>query len=134
MNPRTLMIIDDNAAFLDSTRFWLSGDGYEVLPWTAPASAIEAIAARKPDTSTCLMLDVRMPALSGLDVHDALIQRGVTIPIVYMSGHADVPIAVRAMQKGAVSLLEKPFDDATLEEALDAAFAAASRCGLGAGA
>jgi len=129
MSRRTLLIIDDNPAFLDSTRFWLAGAGYEVLTWCDPASAVDAIAARKPDTSTCLMLDVRMPALSGLDVHDALNQRGVSIPIIYMSGHADVPIAVRAMQKGAVTLLEKPFDDATLDEALDAAFAAASRCG-----
>ena len=129
MNPRTLLIIDDNEAFLDSTRFWLSGFGYQVLTWSDPLSAIEAIAEREPDKSSCLMLDVRMPTLNGLDVHDTLIERGVTIPIIYMSGHADVPIAVRAMQKGAVTLLEKPFDDATLEQALDAAFAVAERAG-----
>jgi two-component system response regulator FixJ len=133
MNPRTLLIIDDNEAFLQSTRFWLTGFGYEVLTWSDPTSAIEAIAARGPDTNTCLMLDVRMPALNGLDVHDALIEREVAIPVIYMSGHADVPIAVRAMQKGAVTLLEKPFDDASLEQALDAAFAAAARCAPGAG-
>jgi len=127
MTPRTLLIVDDNPAFLESTRFWLSGSGYQVLTWTDPAQAIEAIAGRRPDRHTCLMLDVRMPALSGLDVHDALIEREVSIPVIYMSGHADVPIAVRAMQKGAVTLIEKPFDDAALGAALDAAFAAAQR-------
>jgi two-component system response regulator FixJ len=129
MNPRTLLIVDDNEAFLESTRFWLTGFGYQVLTWSDPASAINAITARKPDASTCLMLDVRMPAFSGLDLHDALTERGVKVPIIYMSGHADVPIAVSAMQKGAVTLLEKPFDDAALEQALEAAFAAAARRG-----
>ena len=57
--------------------------------------------------------------MSGLDVHDALIERDAELPIIYMSGHADVPLAVQAMQKGAVTLLEKPFDEAMLEEALE---------------
>ena len=58
----------------------------------------------------------------GLDVHDALHERGALLPVIYMSGHADVPLAVQAMQKGAVTLLEKPFDDDTLEAALEHAF------------
>jgi two-component system response regulator FixJ len=67
-------------------------------------------------------------------VHDALIERGAQLPVIYMSGHADVPLAVRAMQKGAVTLLEKPFDDEALEAALESAFAAGAARPAGSGA
>jgi two-component system, LuxR family, response regulator FixJ len=122
MNQRTIYIVDDNPEFLASTQFWLSGAGFEVQTWGDPLAAIEALARRDRNQSACLMLDVRMPQLSGLDVHDALIKRGAQLPVIYMSGHADVPLAVQAMQKGAVTLLEKPFDDEMLEAALDSAF------------
>src|SRR5438552_1846620 len=92
-----------------------------------PIEAVEARARRDRRETACLMLDVRMPQLSGLDVHDALIERGAQLPVIYMSGHADVPLAVRAMQKGAVTLLEKPFDDEALEAALESAFSTAAR-------
>lgn len=122
MTTRLIYIVDDNTEFLDATSFWLSGAGFEVRTWSDPHEAIDALAQRDRSLPACLLLDVRMPALSGLDVHDALIERDALLPIVYMSGHADVPLAVKAMQKGAVTLLEKPFDDDTLEGALDAAF------------
>jgi two-component system response regulator FixJ len=122
MNQRTVYIVDDNPEFLSSTQFWLAGAGFDVQAWGDPAEAIEALVRRDRSRSACLMLDVRMPQLSGLDVHDALIRRGALLPVIYMSGHADVPLAVQAMQKGAVTLLEKPFDDEMLEAALDSAF------------
>jgi len=124
MNARTIYIVDDNPEFLESTQFWLTGAGFEVQTWGDPVEAIEALARRDRSRSACLMLDVRMPQLSGLDVHDALIQRDAQLPVIYMSGHADVPLAVQAMQKGAVTLLEKPFDDEMLEAALESAFSA----------
>ena len=127
MNTRTIYILDDNPEFRESTRFWLNGFGFSVHTWGDPHEAIEALARRDRRESACLMLDVRMPQLSGLDVHDALHERGAALPVIYMSGHADVPLAVRAMQKGAVTLLEKPFDDEALEAALDSAFAAPAR-------
>jgi two-component system response regulator FixJ len=127
MNSRTVYIVDDNVQFLESTRFWLSGAGFQVQVWHDPHAAIEALSQRDRSVPACLMLDVRMPQLSGLDVHDALLERDAMLPVVYMSGHADVPLAVQAMQKGAVTLLEKPFDDGALEQALDAAFAHAAR-------
>jgi two-component system response regulator FixJ len=127
MTARTVYIVDDNVEFLESTRFWLSGAGFQVQVWDDPRTAVEALAQRDRSVPACLMLDVRMPQLSGLDVHDALVERDAVLPVVYMSGHADVPLAVQAMQKGAVTLLEKPFDDGALEHALDAAFAHASR-------
>jgi two-component system response regulator FixJ len=127
MNTRTIYIVDDNVEFLESTRFWLSGAGFDVQIWHDPQAALDALAQRDRATPACLMLDVRMPHLSGLDVHDALIERDAELPIVYMSGHADVPLAVQAMQKGAVTLLEKPFDDGALEQALEKAFTHARR-------
>jgi len=123
MNARTIYILDDNTEFREATRFWLSGFGFEVQTWGDPHDAIEALSRRDRAQAACLMLDVRMPKLSGLDVHDALLERGAQLPVIYMSGHADVPLAVQAMQKGAVTLLEKPFDDEALEAALDSAFA-----------
>ena len=123
MTQRTIYILDDNTEFRESTRFWLSGFGFDVQTWGDPQEAIEALSRRDRGAAACLMLDVRMPQLSGLDVHDALIERGAQIPVIYMSGHADVPLAVQAMQKGAVTLLEKPFDDDALEAALETAFA-----------
>jgi two-component system response regulator FixJ len=123
MSQRTIYIVDDNPEFLESTRFWLTGAGFEVETWGDPVQAVEALTRRDRSRAACLMLDVRMPQLSGLDVHDLLIKRDAQLPVIYMSGHADVPLAVQAMQKGAVTLLEKPFDDEMLEAALDHAFA-----------
>ncbi|HEU5295010.1 MAG TPA: response regulator [Burkholderiaceae bacterium] len=122
MNARTIYIVDDNVEFLESTRFWLSGAGFDVKTCSDPRDAIEALAQRDRSESACLMLDVRMPQLSGLDVHDALQERGALLPVIYMSGHADVPLAVQAMRKGAVTLLEKPFDEGALEAAIECAF------------
>lgn len=129
MTARTIYILDDNTEFRESTRFWLSGAGFEVRAWGDPHEAIEALSQRDRGEDACLMLDLRMPQLSGLDVHDALLARGAQLPVIYMSGHADVPLTVKAMQKGAVTLLEKPFDDEALEAALQSAFASGSaRC------
>ena len=126
-SARTIYIVDDNAEFLESTRFWLSGAGFDVQTWGDPQAAVEALAQRDRSEAACLMLDVRMPQLSGLDVHDALLKRGARLPVIYMSGHADVPLAVQAMQKGAVTMLEKPFDEGALEAAIESAFTLAAR-------
>jgi two-component system response regulator FixJ len=126
MNTRTVYIVDDNPEFRESARFWLNGAGFDVRTWGDPHEALRALAELADGDQAekaCLLLDVRMPQLSGLDVHDALLARGQAMPIIYMSGHADVPLAVQAMRKGAVTFLEKPFDDAALEAALDSAFA-----------
>jgi two-component system response regulator FixJ len=127
MNTRTIYIVDDNVEFLESTRFWLSGAGFDVRTFGDPLQAVEALAQRERVGTACLMLDVRMPQMSGLDLHDALIERGAQLPVIYMSGHADVPLAVQAMQKGAVTMLEKPFDEGALEAAIENAFASSQR-------
>jgi two-component system response regulator FixJ len=146
--PRTVFLVDDNADFRHSAQWWLSGAGYRVCDFGDAESALQALhalAADRPEEllSACLLLDVRMPGLSGLDLHDRLAAGGLAmratlhdgyctapqaappLPVVYMTGHGDVPLAVAAMQKGAVTLLEKPFADDALEHALERAFAAA---------
>lgn len=149
---RTVFLVDDNADFRHSAQWWLSGAGYRVCDFgdaQAALQALQTLAAEKPEEllNACLLLDVRMPGLSGLDLHDRLAEGGLTLraslhdglhdghrsappaapplPVVYMTGHGDVPLAVAAMQKGAVTLLEKPFADDALEHALERAFAAA---------
>ena len=122
MNTRTIYIVDDNADFRRSAQWWLASAGYEVVDYADPALALDALQTHPPDRPACLLLDVRMPGMSGLDLHDRLRERGVTLPIVYMTGHGDVALAVQAMQRGAVSFLEKPFAEAALEQALQRAF------------
>lgn len=128
---RTLYLLDDNDDFRATAKWWLSGAGYEVLDFGDAHKAIEVLKALSPlqIVRACLLLDVRMPTMSGLQVHDALIEHGVTgrdarpaLPVVYMTGHGDVPLAVQAMEKGAVTFLEKPFEESALESALKRAF------------
>ena len=125
-HARTIYIVDDNAEFRRSAQWWLASAGYKVVDYADPADALGALQAHPPAQPACLLLDLRMPGMSGLDLHDRLLQAGVHLPIVYMTGHGDVPLAVQAMQKGAVSFLEKPFAEEALEQALQRAFAPAA--------
>ena len=128
---RTLYLLDDNADFRMTAKWWLGGVGYQVIDFEDPRQALDVLKALTPIDihCACLLLDVRMPAMSGLQVHDELIEAGITgprakpaLPIIYMTGHGDVPLAVQAMEKGAVTFLEKPFQDQALESALERAF------------
>jgi len=129
-SQHTLFIVDDNAEFRDSAAWWLEGAGYNVASFESPAAALQTLRAwharrAQPDEDgalACLLLDIRMPQMSGLDLHDALIEESIALPVIYMTGHGDVPLAVSAMQRGAITFLEKPFEDAALEAALALAF------------
>ncbi len=118
----TIHVIDDDPDFRESTRFWLEGNGYTVRTWEDPDAALEALATLDPTERACVLLDLHLGARSGLEVHERLHARGVELPVIYMSGAASVPLAVSAMQKGAITLLEKPLDDGALETALASAF------------
>jgi len=119
---KVIYIVDDNSNFLQSTAWWLEGAGYQVEGFGNPALALEYICGLDVPKYSCLLLDVRMPEMSGLDFHEQLKNRGVHLPIIYMTGHGDIALAVKAMRKGAITFLEKPLDDELLVSALDAVF------------
>jgi two-component system, LuxR family, response regulator FixJ len=126
---QSVFVVEDNAEFRESAVWWLEGLGYAVESFDSPQVFVERARSFKnvPQQEAgdvCVLLDVRMPELSGLQVHDALIALGVRWPVIYMTGHGDVPLAVQAMQKGAVTFLEKPFQAEALEQALHKAFTA----------
>lgn len=87
------------------------------------ASVADFMAAARPDTPGCLVLDVRMPGMSGLDFQDRLDELGISLPVVLMSGHGDIPMSVRAMKAGAIDFLVKPFRDQDMLDAVAAAVA-----------
>lgn len=126
--PGRIWLVDDNAEFRESAAWWLEGLGYEVLAFEGPSACLHALEAHAGEAApTCLLFDVRMPEMSGLQLLDALRERGVRWPVVFMTGHGDVPLAVEAMRKGALTFLEKPFQEAALEEALGRAFSPAAQ-------
>jgi two-component system, LuxR family, response regulator FixJ len=109
--PVTIYIVDDDEGVRNSLRFLLKSVG---LASRTLASAAEFLASYKPDQPGCLVLDVRMPGMSGLDLQRQLNLRGATIPVIFITGHGDVPMAVEAMQHGAFDFLQKPFRDQDL--------------------
>lgn len=119
MSSQTICLIDDNDSFRQSTSWLLSGMGHQVTEFSDPASGLDSI--EKGIECDCLLMDVRMPGMSGLDVHDKLIEAGALVPVVYMTGHGDVALAVEAMNKGAITFLEKPLDTDELSRALQKA-------------
>jgi two-component system response regulator FixJ len=126
MTARTVYIVDGNADFREATRARLSGAGFEVTAWGDAGEAIDQLAAgarRDRGHYACLLLDLGMPPVSGLVVHDALLERGARMHVIYVTADADVPGTVRAMQRGALTVLEKPVDAGELDAALDSAFA-----------
>lgn len=121
MSDRKLIhIVDDEETIRKSTSFLLKTAGYAVEPWSSGTAFLAGV---RQAEHGCILLDIRMPEMDGLDVQQALAQRGVSMPVVIMTGHGDVSIAVRAMKAGAVDFLEKPFERASLLSAIEAAFA-----------
>lgn len=104
-------VVDDDDAFRDSLRWLLESAGYRVAAF---ASAERFLEACRPGTGACLVLDVRMPGLSGLELQEELNRRGHAIPTIFVTGHGDVPMAVSAVKHGAFDFIEKPFNDEAL--------------------
>lgn len=115
----TVHIVDDDAAVRDSLSLLLSLRGYRTATF---ATAEDFLAALRPEWAGCLVADIRMPGMSGLELQDALVERGVQMPVVIITGHGDVSAARRAFKSDAVDFLEKPFDDAGPVAAVESAF------------
>lgn len=110
-----VFIVDDDASIRTSTERLVRSAGLQVQTF---ASAQEFLASVRPDGPACLVLDVRLPGQSGLDLQRELNRCGVQIPIIFMTGHGDIPMSVRAMKEGAVEFLTKPYRKADLLDAI----------------
>lgn len=118
-NSRTVYVVDDDEAFRRSVGFALRTSGYNVEPF---ASGIEILKAARKLSPGCILLDIRMPDIDGLEVQRTLREQGVALPIIIMTGHGDVGVAVQAMKAGAVDFIEKPFERTVLLSAVEKGF------------
>jgi len=115
----SVYLVDDDPGVREAIAFLLEAEGLRVKAFGDPCELLEAVDA---DARGCLLLDVRMPGMDGLELHQALKKRGVAMPAVFISGHGDIPMAVRAVNAGALDFIEKPFDDEVLLERIARAF------------
>jgi two-component system, LuxR family, response regulator FixJ len=116
----TVFIIDDDDAVRNSLRLLLKSVG---LAAVALPTAQEFLSKYDPQQPGCLVLDVRMPGMSGLELQEQLNVRGAVIPVIFITGHGDIPMAVEAMQQGAFDFLQKPFRDQDLIDRIQRALA-----------
>lgn len=108
---QTIYVVDDDEAMRDSMTWLLEGEGYRVACFE---SAERFLQARRDAMRGCLVLDVRMPTMSGLELHEKLDALGSRLPVIFVTGHGDVPMAVAALQRGACDFIEKPFHNEDL--------------------
>ena len=112
----TVYVVDDDEAVRDSLQWLLEGNDYRVRCFD---SAESFLARLDPREVACLIVDVRMPGMTGLELQDELQRRNVHMPLVFITGHGDVPMAVNTMKKGAVDFIEKPFNENVLRDLVD---------------
>jgi RNA polymerase sigma factor (sigma-70 family) len=110
-----VFVVDDDPSVRSSLKFLLGTVGLQVESFESANSFLHE---RAPDSPSCLVLDVRLPGLSGLDFQRELAARNIRIPIIFVTGHGDIPMSVRAMKAGAVEFLTKPFHDQDLLDAI----------------
>ncbi|WP_312592169.1 response regulator transcription factor [Stutzerimonas nitrititolerans] len=115
---QVVYVVDDDQGMLDSTVWLLESVGLRAMPFTSGRDFLEACDA---NGNACVLLDVRMPGMGGLQVQEALGARGLDLPVIFVSGHADVPIVVRAFKAGAVDFIEKPYNQQLLLDSVQQA-------------
>ena len=108
MAERTVYIVDDDDAVRDSLAMLFRNAGLSARTFSSAAAFLGRAEPRAP---ACLVLDIRMPGMSGTALQDELLARGTKLPIIFITGHGDIPTAVEAVKKGAYDFIEKPFDD-----------------------
>ena len=112
-DDQTIFVVDDDEAVRDSLGALLESAGFEVETFSSGADFLDRL---DPKRGGCIVLDVRMPGLSGLEIQEKLTEKRITLPVIIITGHGDVPIAVQAIKAGAIDFIEKPFgDDVILE-------------------
>ncbi len=131
MHPGIVYVVDDDEAFRDSVAWLLQTNGYQARLFADAESLLKDIKPGSGGPPRCVVLDVRMPGMSGPEAQESLVSRGIQVPIIFVTAHADVPIAVTAIKRGAFDFIEKPFAESDLlkriEEALSFATEAAAQ-------
>lgn len=117
-NKPTVFIVDDNQDVIESLQWLIEPAGYQVLTYNNPSNFLKNA---NFDTPCCAILDVRMPEINGLKLQDMLKERKIDIPVIFMTGHGDIPMTVRAMKKGAVEFLTKPVNNQVLLKSINRA-------------
>ena len=112
----TVFVVDDDPSIRESLSLLLSSAGYGVQTFASAKEFLESEDDRQ--VPACLVLDVQMPGLSGLDLQEELASGNYAIPVIFITGHGDIPMSVQAMKKGAIEFLPKPFDDDDLLDAV----------------
>lgn len=110
-----VIVIDDDALFRRSAVRLIDSAGFTVQSFASPRDFLRA---GRPDAPACVVLDVRMPGMSGLDLQKELARAGIEIPIIFITGHGDIPMSVEAMKAGAIEFLTKPFREQALIDAI----------------
>jgi len=123
MGNDCIFVVDDDDAVRESLRALLESFGFAVREFSSARSFLEAY---NPSQNGCLIVDIRMPGMDGLALQEEITARAWSIPVIVITGHGDVPLAVRAMKAGAIDFLEKPFDDVLLVEGVKRALAMAN--------
>jgi two-component system response regulator FixJ len=118
MSKSTIFVVDDDSTFRASLRWLLEAEGMSVETFESGEEFLERLGE---DLEGCILLDVKMSGMSGIDVQAALKRRGVNVPVIIITGHGDVPLAVKAMKAGAVEFIEKPFESKALIHAIRSA-------------
>jgi len=116
-------VVDDDQGMLDSTVWLLESVGLNAMAFTGGQAFLDAC---DPALSACVVLDIRMPGMGGLNVQQALQERGIKMPVIFVSGHADVPIVVRAFKAGAHDFIEKPYNQQLLLDSVQQALSGGS--------
>jgi two-component system response regulator FixJ len=117
-------LVDDDESVRRSVGFMLKSSGFLVRSYASGTELLKQAKALEPG---CILLDIRMPGMDGLEVQQALKEAGAALPVVIMTGHGDVPLSVKAMKAGAVDFIEKPFEKTVLLSALNQGFASLQR-------
>lgn len=117
-NPPTIYIIDDDEPMRLALDSLFRSVGFATQTFT---STSDFMAAKRPDGEGCLVLDIRLQGMSGLDFQDQLVRTGVSLPVILMTGHGDIPMSVRGMKAGAIDFLTKPFRDQDMLDAVASA-------------
>ncbi|WP_288451029.1 response regulator, partial [uncultured Pseudomonas sp.] len=116
--PTLVHLVDDDASVRAAVEDLLASVGLDTRSYVSAADFLERA---RLDAPGCLVLDVRMPGMNGLDLQQELQRRGLALPIIFITGHGDIPMSVRAMKQGALEFLTKPFRDQDLLDAIDQA-------------